>query len=57
MRFYVVFIGRVPGIYEKWEDCKSQVHRFSGSKFKAYDTFEEASEAFDHFEETGETPY
>lgn len=57
MRFYVVFIGRTPGIYYDWESCKAQTNRFSGSKFKAYDTFEEASEAFDHFEETGETPY
>ena len=28
MTWYVVFEGRVPGVYEEWTDCKEQVHKF-----------------------------
>ena len=42
MTYYVVFEGRVPGIYEKWEDCKKQVHKFSGNCYKGFATREEA---------------
>ena len=24
MTWYVVFEGRVPGVYEEWEDCQAQ---------------------------------
>ena len=39
---YVVFEGRVPGVYDEWEDCKQQVHKFSGNCYKGYATREEA---------------
>ena len=42
MTYYVVFEGRVPGIYEEWEDCKYQVHKFSGNCYKGYETRQEA---------------
>jgi hypothetical protein len=28
MTWYVVFEGRVPGVYVEWADCKKQVHKF-----------------------------
>ncbi|KAK1602993.1 hypothetical protein QYE76_048205 [Lolium multiflorum] len=31
MTYYVVFEGRVPGVYEEWENCKKQVHKFNGN--------------------------
>ncbi|KAK1660709.1 hypothetical protein QYE76_048868 [Lolium multiflorum] len=34
MTYYVVYHGRVPGVYEDWEDCRRQVHRFSGNSYK-----------------------
>ncbi|KAK1611977.1 hypothetical protein QYE76_035650 [Lolium multiflorum] len=34
MTYYVVFEGRVPGVYEEWEDCKKQVHKLSGTAIK-----------------------
>ncbi|KAK1652762.1 hypothetical protein QYE76_070567 [Lolium multiflorum] len=34
--------GRVPGVYEEWEDCKKQVHKFSGNCYKGYTTRHEA---------------
>src|ERR1043165_2211672 len=42
MTSYVVYVGRVPGVYEDWEECRRQVHRFSGNSYKGYPTREEA---------------
>jgi viroplasmin and RNaseH domain-containing protein len=42
MTYYVVFEGRVPGVYDEWEDCKQQVHKFSGNCYKGYTTRQEA---------------
>ena len=33
-QYYAVWIGRKPGIYETWDDCKSQVDKFPGAKFR-----------------------
>ena len=41
-RWYVVYMGRVPGVYEEWEDCHKQVNKFSGNIYKGYATREEA---------------
>ena len=35
-RCYVVYIGRVPGVYEQWQDCHMQVNGFSGNSYKGY---------------------
>lgn len=45
-KFYVVWAGYQPGIYDTWEECESQIHGFSGAKYKSFDTCEEATEAF-----------
>ncbi|KAK1694249.1 hypothetical protein QYE76_010946 [Lolium multiflorum] len=29
MTWYVVYKGKVPGVYNDWEECRRQVHRFS----------------------------
>ncbi|KAK1611786.1 hypothetical protein QYE76_035459 [Lolium multiflorum] len=42
MTYYVVFEGRVPGVYEEWEECKKQVHKFSGNCYQGYPTRHEA---------------
>ena len=42
MTYYVVFEGRVPGVYDEWKDCKPQVHKFSGNCYKGYETRQEA---------------
>src|SRR4051812_16425354 len=42
MSSYVVYVGRVPGVYEDWEECRRQVHRFSGNSYKGYPTRAEA---------------
>ena len=42
MTWYVVYKGRAPGVYDDWEDCRRQVHRFSGNNYKGYVTRAEA---------------
>ena len=45
-KFYVVWQGVVPGIYDNWADCKAQVNAFPDAKYKSFETREEANEAF-----------
>lgn len=46
-KFYVVWQGIEPGIYESWEDCKVQVTGVADARYKSFDTLEEAQAAFD----------
>ena len=34
--------GKVPGVYDDWEECRRQVLRFSGNIYKGYTTRAEA---------------
>jgi ribonuclease HI len=45
-KFYVVWVGTTPGIYDTWDACKSQVDGFPGSKFKSFPSRIEAEQAF-----------
>lgn len=45
-KYYVVWVGRRPGIYTTWEDCRAQVHGMKGARYKSFATREEAEEAF-----------
>lgn len=41
-KFYAVQHGKVPGVYRTWEECKAQVHGYSGAVYKSFPTAEEA---------------
>lgn len=41
-KFYAVKIGKKPGVYTTWDECKEQVNKFSGSIYKSFKTLEEA---------------
>lgn len=45
-KFYVVWEGRAPGVYDSWDDCFEQVDGFPGAKYKSYPTQAAAVEAF-----------
>ena len=45
-KFYVVFDGYQPGIYDTWEECKAQVNGYPGAKYKSFDSCEDATVAF-----------
>lgn len=43
--YYAVRSGRVPGIYNSWDACNEQVHKFTGAIFKKFKNLGDA-EAF-----------
>lgn len=45
-KFYVVWEGRHPGVYEDWADAQEQIVNFPGAKYKGYGSQEEAVAAF-----------
>lgn len=44
MKYYAVRVGLVPGIYNTWVECETQVKYFQGAKFKSFTTMREAVE-------------
>lgn len=50
---YVVLQGRVPGIYETWNEARAQVDKFEGAVFKGYEQYETAVEVWEAWEENG----
>jgi ribonuclease HI len=49
MRWYVVFEGRVPGVYDKWEDYFKQVNKFKSNNYKGFKPREEAEARYDNY--------
>ncbi|MDF2715200.1 MAG: ribonuclease H-related protein [Paenibacillus sp.] len=45
-KFYVVWVGRKPGIYTSWPECQKQVTKFTDAKFKSFETKAEADKAY-----------
>ncbi|PKP27247.1 MAG: ribonuclease H [Bacteroidetes bacterium HGW-Bacteroidetes-22] len=44
-KYYVVWEGIRPGIYDSWEACRRQVDGIEGARYKSFDTFEQATKA------------
>jgi len=45
-KFYTVWKGHNTGVFESWDDCKSQIKDFQGAQYKAFSTFEAAKIAY-----------
>ena len=45
-KYYVVWKGRRPGVFNSWEACSTQVNGFVGAEFKAFESLEAAQSAF-----------
>ena len=45
MKYYVVFNGPNPGVYDNWDDAKAQIN-FKGARYKSYPSSQEAAAAF-----------
>ncbi len=45
-KYYVVWKGYAPGIYDSWEEAELQVSGFPGASFRAYNSLETATLAF-----------
>ena len=41
----MVWVGRRPGIYPSWDDCRNQTHGFEGARYKAFPSMAQAEEA------------
>ena len=52
MKYYVVFKGHNPGVYDDWEEVKLQTNGFPGALFKGYSSSEEASLAYRNYSGT-----
>lgn len=46
VKYYVVWEGRAPGVYDSWEECRLQVEGCKAAKYKAFDSYNEAIDAF-----------
>lgn len=46
-KYYVVWNGVNPGIYDSWEDCKLQVNGYEGAKYKSFESRQEAEDALE----------
>lgn len=44
-KYYTVWSGLAPGIYETWKECEAQVKGYGGAKFASFETREEAERA------------
>lgn len=44
-KYYVVWQGKLPGIYTSWDECKKQVQGVQGAQYKSFDTLAEAEAA------------
>jgi hypothetical protein len=49
MSSYVVYKGRVPGVYANWENCWRHVHHFRTCIYTWYNTMEEAEVRYMHY--------
>lgn len=45
-KYYVVWEGRLPGVYDNWSDCEEQIINYPGAKYKSFSNAAEAAQAF-----------
>ncbi|KAF7826503.1 ribonuclease H [Senna tora] len=48
-KFYVVYVGRNPGIYHKWLECKAEIHKVSNVVYCSFNSLAIASASFAEF--------
>ena len=45
-KYYVVWKGHAPGIYDSWEECKQHIEGYKGALYKSYNSKDAAIKAF-----------
>ena len=45
-RYYVVWKGLVPGVYDTWDECRIQIEGVKQALYKSFDTLAEAERAY-----------
>ena len=46
-KYYVVWKGKTPGIYNSWDSCKVEIEGFAGALYKGYPDYPSAQAAFE----------
>lgn len=46
VKFYTVWQGKQPGIYNTWKECKAAIDGYKGAQYKSFETFDLAQKAF-----------
>ena len=54
MKYYVVFKGHNPGVYDNWETAKEQINGFPEAVCKGYSSSAEATEAYRKFSDVAD---
>ena len=44
-KYYAVWKGHHPGVFESWDDCKAQIKDYQGAQYKSFATFDAAKQA------------
>lgn len=50
MKYYAVRIGRNPGIYNTWDECKTQVIGYKNAVYKKFNSYDEAMDFMDELD-------
>ena len=45
-KYYVVWQGNRPGVYDSWAECEKQIKGVAGAKYKSYESLSLAEQAF-----------
>ena len=45
-KYYTVWNGVEPGVYDDWKICERQIKGYEGAKYKSFDTLDEANKAY-----------
>lgn len=43
-KYYAVKVGRIPGIYQTWDEAKEQINGYSGAVYKGFTTSHDAEQ-------------
>jgi len=44
-KYYTVWAGHMPGVYDSWDACQRQIKNYAGAKYKSFKTRKEAEKA------------
>lgn len=50
-KYYAVKVGRIPGIYQTWDETKEQINGYSGAVYKKFATYKDAKQFILDFED------
>ena len=45
-KFYVVWKGKKPGIFDSWKECKAAITGYTGAEYKSFESFDIAKKAY-----------